>query len=103
MVVAGEVIFTFTFETSFVEVGDVRLALIPFVVGVTYDLCLRLLTDEVIVIGGDTVSVVDNSGHAASLRVVDIVDIYSGSKNCPNVCTFWKDWHGVKELHKLKI
>ena len=22
---------------------------------------------------------------------------YSGSKNCPNVCTFWKDWHGVKQ------
>ena len=22
--------------------------------------------------------------------------IYSGSKNCPNVCTFWKDWHGEK-------
>ena len=21
---------------------------------------------------------------------------YSGSKNCPNVCTFWKDWHGEK-------
>src|SRR6266550_7558255 len=21
---------------------------------------------------------------------------YSGSKNCPNVCAFWKDWHGVK-------
>ena len=22
--------------------------------------------------------------------------LYSGSKNCPNVCTCWKDWHGVK-------
>ncbi len=24
------------------------------------------------------------------------IHIYSGSKNCPNVCAFWKDWHGVK-------
>ena len=24
------------------------------------------------------------------------VTYYSGSKNCPNVCTFWKDWHGEK-------
>ena len=75
MVVAGEVVVTFTFETSFIEVGDVRFALIPFVVGLTYDLCLWLLTNEVIVIGGDTVSVVDNGGHATSLRVVDIVDV----------------------------
>src|SRR5882762_2910526 len=22
---------------------------------------------------------------------------YSGSKNCPNVCAFWKDWYCVKE------
>ena len=22
--------------------------------------------------------------------------LYSGSKNCPNVCTFWKDWHGER-------
>ena len=23
--------------------------------------------------------------------------IYSGSKNCPNVCAFWKDWYCMKE------
>jgi|SRR5882724_6680165 len=27
-------------------------------------------------------------------------DNYSGSKNCPNVCAFWKDWYCVKEQHK---
>jgi hypothetical protein len=85
MVVTGEVVIPFAFQTSFVEVGDVRLLLVPFVVGSSYTLHLRLLTDEVVVVGGNTVSLVDNGDHAASLWVVNIV----------NVNFILNEWHDV--------
>jgi hypothetical protein len=75
MVVAGKVVVTFASKTSSVEVGDVRLPLVPFVVGAPYDLSLLLLGNNLLIVSNDAVTFIDYGGHASSLWVVDVVDI----------------------------
>jgi hypothetical protein len=65
----------FASEASSVEVGDVQLPLVPFVVGSAYDLHLLLLGNNVLITSNDAVMFVDDGGHASSLWVVNVVDV----------------------------
>ena len=37
----------------------------------------------------------DVKSEVDNIERFDIIG-YSGLKNCPNVCAFWKDWHDEK-------
>ena len=41
-------------------------------------------------------SFIDHTLLAIMLQSLEANPTYSGSKNCPNVCSFWKDWCGEK-------